>query len=159
MIGGYPIGGTAIGGVGTTIGVAVVSATPAVPLYLLVDNDGRSLAVDSEGRPMHDFWIKRGDTSPDITGQLLDGNLAVVPITGSTVRFKAKDRETGAVFLDAVAAVSDGPLGLVRYTWQAADTEDQAELIAEWEVTLADGTVRTWPNPQSLSVHIVGDVS
>ena len=159
MIGGYPIGGTAIGGVGTTIGTASVAVTPALPLYLLVDNDGRSVVADSEGRPMHDFWIKRGDTSPDITGQLLDGNLAVVVITGADVRFKAKDRGTGVVFIDTAATVDNGPLGLVRYVWQAVNTVDQAELIAEWQVTFTDGTVRTWPGPQSLAVHIIGDVS
>ena len=158
MLAGFPIAGAPIAGRTTE------SATPTTPpitrpLVLLLDRDGRTTIVDSEGRPMTDFWIKKGDTSPVITGQLLDGDLRPVNITGATVRFRAKDRTTGASVIDAAATVTDATTGQVRYAWQAADTAAQREMLAEWVVTFADSTIQSWPNPGLIALHVDGDAT
>lgn len=158
MLAGFPIAGAPIAG-RTTVSASPTTPTITRPLFLLLDRDGRTTIVDSEGRPVTDFWIKKGDTSPVLTGQLLDGDARPVDITGATVQFRAKDRATGTVVIDAAATVTDATTGQVRYAWQAADTTTQRELLAEFVVTFADSTVQTWPNPGLIALHVGGDVA
>lgn len=153
---GVPIGGAPIAGT-TTQDAVVATATIIRPLFLLLDRDGRTTIVDHEDRPMREFWIKRGDTSPALTGQVLDGNRRPVDITGATVRLKARDRDSGQLIIDEAATVDAPVTGQVRYQWVPDDTVTQRELEAEFEVTFADSTVQTWPNPGHVAVHIGAD--
>lgn len=157
MLGGTPLAGAPIAG---TVTYGGVTATPLItrPLVLLLDRDGRTRVVDADGRTMTDFWIKQGDTSPAITGQVLDGDLRAVDLTDATVQFRAKNRATGVVVINAAGTFDDATTGLVRYQWQTADTAAEVELLAEWQVTFADGAIQTWPTPGFINVHVVGDV-
>lgn len=156
MIGGAAIAGAPIAGT-TTLGAVTVTAAIKRPLVLLVDMTGRCSIVDNKGLAMTDLWIKRGDTSPVLTGQLLDGDGRPVPLTGATVALKARNR-AGVTVIDAAMTVDDAATAQVRYAWVPANTATQAELEGEVEVTFADSTVQTWPTPGFLAIHVVANV-
>lgn len=103
-------------------------------------------------------YLKRGDTSPSILYALLP---ATVDLTGATVRFNMRNKDTGAIKVNRAAAVVVTATGTptVRYDWQAADTDIAAYYSAEFEVTYAGGSVETFPNADFIAVSIVGDIA
>jgi hypothetical protein len=103
-----------------------------------------------------EFFIKTGDTGPPIEMVCRDADDAIVDISGSTARFHMKKRGSSETTVDDTATVVDGEAGLVRYNWQAADTDTAGEYLAEVEITFADDTVQTFPNrtDKNIQVHI-----
>lgn len=104
------------------------------------------------------FHIGRNDTAPPITATLRDGNGVVVDLTGATVRFHMRD-SSGTVKVNALATVVTPSQGAVRYNWTAPDTDQGGFFDAEWQVTFADSTRRTFPNPGKTRVIITGDIA
>lgn len=92
-----------------------------------------------------DFFIKRGDRSPNLFAILKDKNEAAVDLTGKAVRLKMRSFQTGVLVVDSAAVVAVGAGGSVSYAWDADDTGEAGYYYAEWEVTLAAGIVQTFP--------------
>lgn len=107
---------------------------------------------------MDQFVLKEGDTSPSIVYAL---SPASVILTGSTVRFSMRNRSTGAVIINRVAAVIVTAIvtPTVRYDWQSADTAAAGFYDAEFEVTYTDSSVETFPNSTHIPVIITGDIA
>lgn len=101
--------------------------------------------------------MRRNDTAPPITATLTAGGTAV-DLTGATVQFHMMD-SAGRVVVDAAATVVSPTDGTVRYDWDAADTEVSGRFKAEWEVTFADTTVRTFPVQGHTHVLIHDDIA
>ena len=106
---------------------------------------------------MPDFYLKRNDTKEPIQATLSD-QAGPVDLSGATVRFHMKDRR-GVVVVDADAEVVTAASGVVRYQWQAEDTEAAGDFYAEWEVTFASGAVQTFPNENDIGIRIAADVA
>lgn len=98
------------------------------------------------------FPMKVGDTSPSL--QLALG----VPanLNGGTVTFSMAHRQTKALKVDSAGAVAAGTTmnPVVYYDWQASDTDEPGEFIAEFRVQYSDGLVETFPNDGYILVSI-----
>lgn len=105
------------------------------------------------------FYIKRNDTSPAILAQLVDGNDDPVLLTGATIRFHMKSVQKSTFILDEAASIDDEDNSIVRYDWDASDTEASGVYRAEFEVTYADGSIETFPNDGYISVIITDDLA
>ena len=101
--------------------------------------------------------MRRNDTAPAITATLTSGGTAV-DLTGATVRFHMMD-ESKAVIVDAAATVVSAAAGTVKYDWAAGDTDTSGRFKAEWEVTFADATIRTFPVQGHTNVLIHDDIA
>lgn len=103
------------------------------------------------------FYIKEGDTSPALLYTLSP----TVDLTGATVVFNMRLRSDGSVKVNRAAAVIVSPAtgGVVRYDWDADDTDTAGIYQAEFEVTYADSTVETFPNNGFIPVQIGGDIA
>lgn len=104
------------------------------------------------------FHIARNDTAPPIEATLTDADGVALNLTGSTVRFHMRD-SSGLVKVNAPATLVTPSSGFVRYNWIAADTVASGRYEAQWQVTFADTTIRTFPSPGKTVVIITGDIA
>ena len=102
------------------------------------------------------FTMRQNDTAPSISATLTDAAGTAIDLTSATVKFQMIFRN-GEVKIDTTATVDDAAAGEVSYAWVAADTDTAGWFRAYWEVTFADGTIRTFPTPAHTTVRIVGD--
>ncbi len=99
------------------------------------------------------FFIKEGDLRKllNATLQYLDDKgkvVGVADLTGATVYFSMKHRDTGAVVIDMAPATVVGTLtGLVLYDWVDGDTDLPGKYLGEFTAKWAGGTEsETFPN-------------
>lgn len=92
------------------------------------------------------FSVKQGDTAPLLIVGLEHDSDVPIDLTGATVEFHMKNRDSGVVKVDAAATVHSIEDVEVRYDWTAADTDTVGWFEFEFEVTFADGSVETFPN-------------
>lgn len=110
-------------------------------------------------RPPDIYWAQ-GDTAPAISEILRDGNGAVVNLTGASVKFQAKFPGQAAAEIDAAATLSGTPTdGTVTYTPLSADTDTVGDLLVQWKVTFAGGTIERFPNSGHQKLRITAQVS
>lgn len=104
------------------------------------------------------FYIKRGDTSPSLLSAIFPLD---VDLTGATVCFNMRAKDSGAVKVNRAAAAIVTATGTptVQYDWTGADTDTAGFFDAEFEVTYAGGAVETFPNNGFIRVHIDGDIA
>lgn len=101
------------------------------------------------------FVIKQNDTSPVVSAVLKDSNGAVKDLTAASVRFHMKAYQADSTKVDAAGTVVGDPTeGVVKYVWQAGDTDTVGTYNAEFEVTYGDGSVETFPNTGNLTLVI-----
>lgn len=104
------------------------------------------------------FYLKQNDTSPAIRAQLADQNDVPINITGATVKFLMR-LGTASPKVNASATIIDAVSGIVRYDWQAADTDTNGNFSGEFEVTFSGGSVETFPNDGYFSIVITDDIA
>lgn len=104
------------------------------------------------------FYLKEGDTAPSMLYAL---DPASTVLTGATVRFNMRAKDTGAVKINRAAAtiVTETGTPTVRYDWIGADTDTAGFYDAEFEVTYAGGAVETFPNNGYIRVNIGEDIA
>lgn len=103
-----------------------------------------------------EFRLKANDTAPPLELYCLhDGEN--VDITGASARFHMRP-VGGAQSVDAAATIVTAAEGLVRYSWQAADTDETGRFEAEFEITYSGGSVESFPNDGHITVIITDDV-
>jgi hypothetical protein len=103
--------------------------------------------------------IKRNDTRPywPVTLTFEDGT--VPDLTGATVRFIARDDSDASVKIDVGATVTNGPAGECEWRPLASETDIAGLYLCEWEATLADATVQTFPTRGYDRLKIIGDLA
>jgi len=104
------------------------------------------------------IMMKRGDTLPVLERTLQYSSGTAINLTGATVRFKTRNRDTGAVVTNGLCTVVSATAGTVSYTWQSADTATAGEYDAEFEVTFPSGVLSV-PNFGFLRLSVGEDVS
>lgn len=105
------------------------------------------------------FYVKQNDTSPYMLATLKDANEAAVDITAASVRFHMRPVGSTTVTVDAAAVIVDAENGIVRYEWDAADTDTVGSYQAEFEVTYLEGDIETFPNNGYIRVEIIDDIT
>lgn len=104
------------------------------------------------------FTIKQNDTSPALQATLQDYAGTPINLVGATVRFHLKGLD-GSLVVDAPMTVTNALGGVVRYNWQAADTDVVGTYSAEFEVTYLDLSVETFPNTDNIAVVITPELN
>ncbi len=122
------------------------------------------------------FLIKRGDTLPFLTRQLVDTNGNAVSLDGTetvkfTMRVSTDVAMAGGAKVHHTATIVDTVLGIVQYQWVIGDTDTSTYVetstlgkftdtpyAAEFEVNHVDGTVETFPQDGYIAVSIPPDL-
>ncbi len=98
---------------------------------------------------MADWYMRQGDTKPDIEVTLKDGDGVVVNVAGASIEFHMKNAAGTVVIATGSVTLTDGANGVVTYPWQDGDTATAGLFEAEFEVSYAgDAGVETFPNSQ-----------
>lgn len=105
------------------------------------------------------FYVKQNDTSPAMLATLQDADGNAVDITGASVRFHMRAIGSNQTTVDDVATIVTADSGIVRYDWDAADTDTVGSYQAEFEVTYADASIETFPNDGYIRVEITDDIA
>lgn len=105
------------------------------------------------------FYIKQNDTSPAMLATLQDADGNAVNVTGASIRFHMRAVGSTTVVVDEAVTIVTPLSGIVRYDWQAADTDTIGSYQAEFEVTYADSSVETFPNDGYIRVEIIDDIT
>jgi hypothetical protein len=100
------------------------------------------------------FQIKRRDTSPALLYRI---SPAPSSLAGASIIFNLKNASGTVVINRAAADNTDSDI--LRYQWQAGDTDTVGQFQGEFEITYADGTVGTWPNRGFIPVVIYDDIA
>lgn len=94
------------------------------------------------------FFLKKGDTLPELTAtlQAIDGT--PVNIGTATVLFRMRlASSAGSTYkVSSAATVLDAVNGRVSYSWQATDTDTPGHYYAEFVLTFSSGAKQTVPN-------------
>lgn len=102
------------------------------------------------------FTLTQGDTASDLIATLLGRTGAAQDLSGATVKFNMRQKDTSVVLVDHRPVQIDFVAGgKVRYKWQAADVAVAGLYEGEFEATLADGTVLTFPTKPKILIEIV----
>lgn len=105
-----------------------------------------------------DFYIKRNDTGEALQCTLVDGLGTAPNLTGASVRFLMRREGKSTAKVSAAAEVVSADGGVVRYVWQAGDTDAAGDYEGEFEVTFIDGKVMTFPSSRYIQISILSDV-
>lgn len=105
------------------------------------------------------FYIKQGDTAPDIVFLLEDAEGNAVSLTDAEVQGTLRSRG------DDEAAPIDLPLdidvpatdGRVRHTWEAGETDVAGEFDVEVRITFMDGAIQTLPSSGSAPRVVIAE--
>lgn len=89
------------------------------------------------------FPIKQGDRFPFLTAQLTDNGVAR-NLTGATVMFVVRYRESGQIKFQAAATITDAINGWVQYQWAAGDTAEAGTFDYEFVASFS-GVTQTFP--------------
>lgn len=105
------------------------------------------------------YSIKRHDRAPSVTFVVLDADGFPQDLTEFTaVKFLMRKRNASTLSVEHAAAFEDKESGLVRYDWQAGDTEEAGTFFAEFELQAADGRKQTAPSRGLIRIDIAGDL-
>lgn len=90
--------------------------------------------------------LRRGDTRPPLTAQLVQPDGTPMPLAGATVTFRMRNSVTREEVVSAAATIVSPGEGLVRYDWQAADTAEAGDYEARFVVDDGSGGLTSFPN-------------
>jgi len=108
-----------------------------------------------------DFVIKEGDQLPAIEATLTDGDGQPVNLAGAAVTFSMRMVDADVHKISAAAAPDadqNANPGLVRYVWQAGDTDTPGVYRAEWVATFT-GKPESFPNSTYQVVKITAKLA
>lgn len=106
------------------------------------------------------FTIKQNDTAPDLVTVLQDSRGRPRILTGATVVLHMRLQSDKTVKINGGSVViTDASLGLVTYSFTAANTDTAGVYELEIQVTYTDSTVETFPNNDYVIVTILDDIA
>ena len=107
-----------------------------------------------------DFTMKEGDLSPDLQVTLKDAADAAVDVTEATsVKFYLRKKHGAVVVNGADATVVTPASGVVKYVWQAGDSDTPGQYEGEFRVVFSGGAPETFPNASYIDILILDALS
>lgn len=101
-----------------------------------------------------DFETKVGDYGKLMTGTLKGPGGAAVNLSGSTVAFSMRKRDSATfVVEDAPVTVVSAPAGTFSYEFQAPELDEQGTFRGEMVVSTPDGEV-TFPSDGTFTIEV-----
>lgn len=111
------------------------------------------------GAIMDTFKIKTGDTKPYLAVTLQDSDGNAIDLTGATVDFNLGDSGYANVYTGS-AVITDETAGQCEYRWDGTlDIGTAGKYFGEFEVTLSDSKVITFPDDHGLIIDVSQDYS
>ena len=106
------------------------------------------------------FVIKQNDTAPALVTVLQDSRGRPRLLTGATVVFNMRLQSDLSVKISgASVTITTATLGLVTYSWTAANTDTAGVYQGEIQVTYSDSTIETFPNNDYIIITILDDIA
>ena len=103
------------------------------------------------------FKIKKNDTKPYLAVTLQYSDGTAVDLTSGSVQFNLGDSNFEPI-MNGVATITDASAGECEWRWNGtSDTVNVGNFYAEFQATLSDGKIITFPNDHSLKVEIYED--
>ena len=89
------------------------------------------------------YTVTRGSTGEQIREKLYNADGTVMTLAGCTVQLRMLHPRSLAVVAAFVATIEDALLGIVNYTWQAADWTalPDERYIRKWRITKPSSAV------------------
>lgn len=110
--------------------------------------------------PEETHYLKQNDVGGVIERTLRDGFGVPANLTGATMVFSMRVKPAGTVKISAVAAsLVDAVVGLVRYTFTAANTDTADEFEGEFQATYSNGDVQTYPEDGYIPIVVTDDIA
>jgi hypothetical protein len=109
--------------------------------------------------PNNTFYIKQGDTAPEIEEYLRNADGTAINLTGASGLEFHMMFGNGTVKTNAAATLVSGPLGRIKYSWVLADTDTAGTFYREWKATLASGKIVRTPNYTDYPVEITAKIA
>lgn len=107
---------------------------------------------------MSKIYRKRNDTTP--LSHTLRENGEPADLSNATkVEFFMSLSVDKALKADGTGTVVDETSGEVQYSFSQDEVDEAGFFMAEWQVTYGDGTIRTYPNKDYLTVQISEDLA
>lgn len=106
------------------------------------------------------FTIKQNDTAPALVTVLQDSRGRPRVLTGATVVLNMRLQSDKVVKITgASVTITDASLGIVSYSFTAANTDTAGVYELEIQVTYSDSTIETFPNNDYVIVTILDDIA
>lgn len=106
------------------------------------------------------FVIKQNDTAPALVTVLQDSRGRPRILTGATVVINMRLQSDKSVKISgASVTITDASLGIVSYSFTAANTDTAGVYELEIQVTYSDSSIETFPNNDYVIVTILDDIA
>lgn len=101
------------------------------------------------------FAIKTSNQRPALAVVVKQAG-SPLDLTGATATFTLKNRDTGAVKVNAQAAnITGATAGELEYRWAAGDTDTPGVYEGEFQITLPGSLALTVPGDSYIEVHVI----
>ncbi len=107
---------------------------------------------------MATVFMKQNDTAPAIRATLSDSSGTAVDLDSATVKFYMQT-ESGDLTANGAATIIESSNGIVQYSWETGDTENEGVHYAEFEVTYSSGKIETFPSDGYIKVKVTREVN
>lgn len=109
--------------------------------------------------PNNTFFIKQGNTAPEIEEYLRNADGTAIDLTGASVLEFHMRNAAGTVIVNAAATAVTPTKGRIKYSWVLADTSTAGTFYREWKVVLASGRTVSIPNYIDYPVQIAAKIA
>lgn len=102
------------------------------------------------------FYLKRGDTYPDMVVQLLNEDDEPVNLTGATVLGRISEPSSGNLMIERAADVitqTGDDIGKISFEWEDGDSDILGTYRVEWRVTFSNGKIATFPRGSGADLY------
>lgn len=108
---------------------------------------------------MNACYLKTGDLRPYLRRQIISKSTGLpIDVTGATITFSMETLDGLAIVDEAAGVVEDGSEGIIRYEWEAGDTDVAGTYRGEFLVDAGNGNIFSVPQNGYITIIIQSDL-